>query len=256
MRREFPHLLYETRGRVATIMLNRPQVLNACNYAVKHDLLAALELAAADTQLRVLAIRGAGRAFCAGIDLKELSSGGIDERNFELWERCLRRIETMDLVSICLLHGYALGSGIQIGLACDLRVATPGTKIGLPAGREGLIPGLSVWRLARFIGMGRAKSLAIWGDSIDGEEAMRIGLVSALVSEENRDAEFDALLERTVAAASWGVRATRLTMNLSADLGWEGAFATYMEHQKQGLASADFREAMSAYREKREPVWT
>lgn len=256
MRRELPHLVYETRERVATITLNRPEVLNACNYAIKHDLKAALDLAAADSALRVLVLRGAGRAFCAGIDLKELSSGGIDHRNFELWEECLRRIETMDKVSICLLHGYALGSGIQLGLACDLRVATPGTKIGLPAGREGLIPGLSVWRLARFVGMGRAKALALWGESIDGEEALRIGLVSALVSEERRDAEFAAIVERTVAAASWGVRATRLTMNLTAEQDWHGAFSTYMEYQKQGLASADFREAMAAYREKRAPAWT
>jgi len=255
MRLEFPHLTYETAERVATITLNRPQVLNACNYPVKWDLRAALSHAAADDGVRVLVIRGNGRAFCAGIDLKELSSGGIDHRNFALWEECMRMIETMDKISICLMHGYALGSGVQLGLACDLRVATPTTQIGLPAGREGLIPGLSVWRLAKFVGMGRAKELAIWGDSIDGVEARRIGLVSALVADETRDEEFAALVERTLAAASWGVRATRRTMNLTLAADWQEANDYYIGQQKQGLASADFHEAMAAYREKREPRW-
>jgi enoyl-CoA hydratase/carnithine racemase len=256
MRAEFPHLYYEASDRVATITLNRPRVLNACNYAIKLDLKAALERVRDAQDVRVLVIRGAGRAFCAGIDLKELSSGGIDERNFALWEECLRMIEALDKVSICLMHGYAFGSGVQIALACDLRVATPSTKLGLPAGREGLLPGLSVWRLAKFVGMGRAMELALWGDPIDGAQARQIGLVSALVSDDKRDEEFDALVRKTVDAASWGVRATRLAMSELADMRFEEAFARYMEYQRQGLKSADFAEAMAAYREKRAPAWT
>jgi len=255
VRLEFPNLVYEAAAGVATVTFNRPQVLNACSYPMKWDLKSALEHAAADEAVRVLAIRGAGRAFCAGVDLKELSAGRIDIRNFELWERCLRLIETMDKVSICLMHGHALGSGVQIGLACDLRVATPGTRIGLPAGREGLLPGLSVWRLARFVGEGRAKELALWGDSIDGTEARRIGLVSALVPDDSRDAAFDALVQKTLAASSWGVRATRGAMNRAADMDWDEALSMYLDCQRQGLASADFAEAMSAYREKRAPKW-
>ena len=256
MRAEFPHLYYEVSDRVATITLNRPQVLNACNYAIKHDLKAALERVRDDAGARVLVIRGAGRAFCAGIDLKELSTGGIDERNFALWEECLRMIEQLDKVSICLMHGYAFGSGVQIALACDLRVSTPSTRIGLPAGREGLLPGLSVWRLARYVGMGRAKELALWGDPVDGTRARDIGLVSALVSDERRDEEFEALVRKTVDSASWGVRATRLAMTELEDMDFDAAFGRYMEYQRRGLKSADFAEAMAAYREKRAPAWT
>jgi enoyl-CoA hydratase/carnithine racemase len=255
VRLEFPSLLYERRGRIATITFNRPERLNAFDYASKWNLKAALSHAAADDGVRVVAFRGNGRAFSSGIDLKDLSCGKIDEQNFSLWEDCLRIIETMDKLAIALIHGYALGSGVQLALCCDLRVATPSTKFGIPAGREGLLPGLSIWRLAQFIGAGRARELAILGHSVDGEEALRIGLVSALVPDGERDAGFDEWTDRALGVASDGVRATRRAMNEVVGMNFEQANATYMQYQRKGLASEDFAEAMAAYREKRTPQW-
>ena len=255
MQKDFEHLVYSAEGKLATIRFNRPERLNAMSFPAKHDLKAALELAAGDDAVRVLALRGEGRAFCTGIDLKDLSTGKIGADNFALWEECLRMIESMDKIVIALLHGYALGGGLQLGLACDLRIGTPKAKYGLPAAKEGLLPGLAVWRLARFIGMGRAKELSLWGEPIDGTEALRIGLLTRLVSDENRDAEFDALVEKTLATASQGARSTKRAMNQVAMLDFEAALAVYMDLQRSGLASADFAEAMSAYREKREAHW-
>ena len=256
MRREFEHLVYASADKLATITFNRPERLNAMSYPAKQDFKAALELAAGDDTVRVLALRGEGRAFCTGIDLKDLSIGKIGADNFSLWEECLRMIESMDKIVIALMHGYALGGGLQLGLACDLRIGTPSSKFGLPAAREGLLPGLAVWRLAKFIGMGRAKELALWGDPIDGAEALRIGLVTRLVSDENRDAEFDALVAKTVANSSQGARATKRAMNLVATAEFEAALSIYMDFQRQGLASEDFAEAMRAYREKRDARWS
>lgn len=256
MHREFDHLIYASADKLATITFNRPERLNAMSYPAKHDLKAALELAAGDASVRVLAMRGEGRAFCTGIDLKDLSTGKIGADNFALWEECLRMIETMDKVVIALMHGYSLGGGVQLGLACDLRVGTPASKFGLPAAKEGLLPGLAVWRLAKFIGMGRAKEMALWGEPIDGTEALRIGLVTRLVSDENRDAEFDALVAKTVANSSQGARATKRAMNLTATADFDAALSLYMEFQRQGLASDDFAEAMRAYREKRDARWS
>lgn len=255
MRIEYPNLTYEVHGRIATVTLNRPERLNAQDYPSKWDLKSALAHAAESESVRVVAFRGAGRAFCSGIDLKELSGRRIDERNFALWEDCLRIIETMDKLAVALIHGYALGSGVQLAIACDLRIATPSTQFGLPAGREGLLPGLSVWRLAKFVGMGRAKELALFGEKIDGQEALAIGLVSKLVSDENREAEFNAWLEKIAALSSQGVRATKRAMNAVAAMDFDAAFATYMDYQRKGLASDDFAEAMLAYREKRQPRW-
>jgi enoyl-CoA hydratase/carnithine racemase len=251
MRIDFPNLVYETAGRVATITLNRPERLNALDYSSKWDLKAALTHAAADDAVRVVAFRGAGRAFCAGINLKELSQGRIDERNFELWEECLRIIETMDKLAVALMQGYALGSGVQLAVACDLRIAAPGTQFGLPAGREGLLPGLAVWRLAKFVGLGRAMELALIGDSIDAAEARRIGLISEVAAE----GEFDAWVERIAALASQGVRATKRAMREMSTMTYEQALPAYMDHQRRGLASEDFAEAMLAFREKRQPQW-
>lgn len=255
MRLDFPNLTYETEGKLATITLNRPQRLNAQDYASKWDLKAALTHAACDDNVRVVAFRGNGRAFCAGIDLKELSQGKLDERNFALWEECLLMLETMDKITVALMHGHVLGSGVQLALTCDLRIATPGTLLGLPAGREGLLPGLSVWRLARFVGLGRALDLALLGDSIDSAEAQRIGLVSALVDEESRDAGFASWLERALGIASQGTRATRRAMRAMVAMNYDEALGAYMDQQRRGLASADFAEAMKAFREKRQPQW-
>lgn len=256
MRREFEHLVYTSEGKLSTILFNRPERLNAMSYPAKHDLKAALELVASDDSVRVLALRGQGRAFCTGIDLKDLSTGKIGEHNFRLWEECLRLIETMDKLVIALMHGYALGGGVQLGLACDFRIGTPTAKFGLPAAKEGLLPGLAVWRLARFVGVGRAKEMALWGEPIDGTEALRIGLVTRLVSDENRDAEFDAYVEKTVANASQGARATKRAMNLVSTADFEAALELYMDFQSKGLASEDFAEAMRAYREKRDASWS
>ncbi len=256
MRREFEHLVYTSEGKLSTILFNRPERLNAMSYPAKHDFKAALELVASDDSVRVLALRGQGRAFCTGIDLKDLSTGKIGEHNFRLWEECLRLIETMDKLVIALMHGYALGGGVQLGLACDFRIGTPTAKFGLPAAKEGLLPGLAVWRLARFVGVGRAKEMALWGEPIDGTEALRIGLVTRLVSDENRDAEFDAYVEKTVANASQGARATKRAMNLVSTADFEAALELYMDFQSKGLASEDFAEAMRAYREKRDASWS
>ncbi|TFY96605.1 enoyl-CoA hydratase/isomerase family protein [Ramlibacter humi] len=255
MKLEFPNLLYEKQGRVATITLNRPHRLNAQDYPSKWDLKSALTHAACDDEVRVVAFRGNGRAFCAGIDLKELSQGHLDERNFALWEECLRIVETMDKIAVALLHGHVLGSGVQLAIACDLRIATPGTQLGLPAGREGLLPGLSVWRLARFIGLGRALDLALVGDSIDGAEAQRIGLLTALVDEADRDAGFARWIDRAVGLSSYGTRATKRAMRAMVGMDYDEALREYLAHQRSGLASADFAEAMTAYREGRMPRW-
>ena len=129
MRREFEHLIYVSADKLATITFDRPERLNAMSYPAKQDFKAALELAAGDDAVRVLALRGEGRAFCTGIDLKDLSTGKIGADNFSLWEECLRMIESMDRIVIALMHGYALGGGLQLGLACDLRIGTPSSRM-------------------------------------------------------------------------------------------------------------------------------
>ena len=252
---DYETLIYAKEGTRARLTFNRPEILNAVAMtgAREFDDLAAR--IADDDGIRIVTITGAGRAFSTGIDLKDLAVGLIDDSYFDLWDRALRRFETMDKLVLCLIHGYALGGGLQLALAADIRVCTPSAKLGLPAIKEGLIPGLGTLRLARYIGLGRAKKLIITGEMIDGTEGERIGMVDYLVSEDSAEAEFEEIVARIAAVTSQGCRLSKDMLNSCFDLDFETFFSLYKERQFRATSSDDFREAMTAYREKRAPNW-
>jgi enoyl-CoA hydratase/carnithine racemase len=225
------------------------------HYPGVRDLDAVSQLLADDRDIRTVTIQGTGRAYCTGIDLKELSKGEIDDSYYAVFEHTLRRFETMDKLVLCLVHGYALGGGLQLALACDIRVATPSVQLGLPAIKEGLIPGLGTLRLARYIGMGRAKQMTLLGNNVDGEEAHRIGLVDHLVDEESPREEFEEWVERYTDANSKGSRLSKQAMVGAFDLDYEAFLDRYLELQAEARDSPDFEEAMEAYREERDPAW-
>jgi enoyl-CoA hydratase/carnithine racemase len=249
-------LNYERDGARARITLDRPELLNAVAMTGAREFAALVQEIERDSTLRLVTITGAGRAFSTGIDLKELAVGKIDNSYFDLWDRALRRIETMDKLVLCLIHGYALGGGLQLALAADIRVCTASAKLGLPAIKEGLIPGLGTFRLARYIGLGRAKRLIISGEMIDGREAERIGMVDHLVEEAEAMVQFEHIADRYAGVNSQGCRLSKALLAECFDRDFESFFALYKERQDQATASEDFREAMAAYREKRPPVWS
>lgn len=252
---ELEHITVEKEGKLARVTLDRPERLNAMHYPGVRDLDAVSQLLADDREVRLVTIQGAGRAYCTGIDLKELSAGEIDHSYHAVFERSLRRFETMDKLVLCLVHGYALGGGLQLALACDIRACTPSAQIGLPAINESLIPGLATLRLARYVGMGRAKRMTILGDNVDGEEAHRIGLVDHLVDEERPREAFEEWVERYMDANSAGSRLSKQAMVGAFDLDFEGFLERYLDLQAEAHDSPDFEEAMAAYREDREPEW-
>jgi enoyl-CoA hydratase/carnithine racemase len=249
-------LKYQKQGARARITFNRPDILNAVAMTGAHEVDALAARIAEDEEIRIVSINGTGRAFSTGIDLKDLAAGLIDNSYFDLWDRALRRFETMDKLVLCLVHGYALGGGLQLALASDIRVCTPSAKLGLPAIKEGLIPGLGTLRLARYIGLGRAKRLIITGEMIDGTEGERIGMVDYLVSEDRAEAEFEEIIARVSAVNSKGCRLSKKMLNSCYDLDFETFFSLYKERQLRATSSDDFSEAMTAYREKRLPNWS
>ncbi len=243
-------------GQLVRLELSRPHLLNAVAMTGAREMVAAANRIAADDDARMVAITGAGRAFCTGIDLKDLAAGKIEQSYFMMWDAALRTFETMDKLVICLVHGYAVGGGLQLALASDIRVCTPGARLGLPAIKEGLIPGLGTFRLARYIGLGRAKSLIIRGNMIDGTEAERIGLVDHLVEEESAFEEFERWVSEYASTNSTGCRASKQMLTDCFDLGWEPFFRKYLALQELAVAAPDFAEAMEAYRAGRDPRWT
>jgi enoyl-CoA hydratase/carnithine racemase len=255
MEAELDTVKVEKDGKIATVTLNRPERLNANSHEMARDLDAVSQLLDDDKDVRLVVIEGAGRAFSAGIDLKELPKDNIDIEMMPPWENGLRRFETMDALVISLIHGYAIGGGLQIALASDIRVCTPDAELGLTAIEESILPGLGTWRLPRYIGLGRAMKMNTLGNYIDGEEARRIGLVDHLVDEETRHEELDELIEDYMAGNSLGARNTKHATNAAFDRNYEEFMDLYLELQREAMSSEDFDEAMAALREDREPEW-
>jgi len=243
---------YETDGDLIRLTLDRPEVLNAVNYQVTLDLHRAAQAIHDDPKARVVLIRGNGRAFCTGIDLKELAAEETPHDYFYQWDHALRLLELSDKLVVCAIHGYALGGGLQLPLASDIRIATEDAVLGLPAAKEGFIPGLGTHRLPRYIGLGRAKRMALSGESIDGLESLRIGLVDYAVKPQEFDQEVEALTQRYLSLSSEGARQTKLMMSAYQDLPHGQFFEEYLHRQSISIASPDHDEAMNAFREKRD----
>jgi enoyl-CoA hydratase/carnithine racemase len=243
----------EIKGPVAHVTLNRPDVLNAMNVQWAHDFLAIAESLEGNSQVKVAIIRGGGRAFSSGIDLKTLSRREFPMEWFRVYERGLRAIETMDKVVISAIHGYCIGGGLQVALASDIRIVAEGTKFGLTAVKECLVPGLGTYRLARFIGPGRAKRIILSGEFFDTQEANAMGLIDYLVPQADFDRRVAEITQVYLNAASEGQRQAKRLVNMAFDLGWEEFLEKYIEAQTAALASEQHQEAMTAFREGREP---
>ncbi|MDW7709164.1 MAG: enoyl-CoA hydratase/isomerase family protein [Deferrisomatales bacterium] len=175
---------YEKAHPVATISLNRPHVLNAMNKQLWLDLQAALEDAAGDPRVRVLIVTGEGRAFSAGADLKDSKGRTLEAyRDYlEHLQEISRRLIRFPKATIAAVNGYALGSGYELALACDLRVAAESAQFGSPEARvSSSVTGGALRLLSDLVGPGKAKELFFTAENISGAEAARIGLVNHVV---------------------------------------------------------------------------
>jgi enoyl-CoA hydratase/carnithine racemase len=196
-----PSVLYEVKGGVATLTLNRPNVLNALDHDMVAQFADAVEAAEKDLDVWVVIVRGAGRAFTSGIDRKALSAGQIGDAFYRHWIRALNCLEDMDKLVVGVLHGYSIGGGLQLAVACDVRLAAEDAVLGLGATRHGLVPDGSILRLARIIGMGRAKELTLLSDHITPEAALAMGLVNWVVPAGQLDAKLSEIVEKTFHAS-------------------------------------------------------
>ncbi len=241
-------VLYRRDGLVARIELDRPEVLNAADEAWVAELDTAAARAAVDDGVRVVVVSGRGRAFSTGIDLTALERGRIGREWFVAWERALRRLETMDRIVVAAVHGYCIGGGLQVALACDVRIARDDAVLGLPAVKESLIPGLGTYRLPRFIGMGRAKKMILTGETIGADEALRIGLVDEVATTDR----FEAAVERLAAdlthvAFTSAVESKRIT-GRAFDGDYDAVLAAYLDGQERSMRSPEHAAAMAAWR--------
>src|SRR6266542_4803882 len=193
--------LYEVSNGVATLTMSRPDVLNALHHELAAELADHALAAAQDPDVWVVVVRGAGRAFCSGMDRKALSAGRIGEAFYRHWIRALNTLEDMDKLVVGVLHGFSIGGGLQLAVACDVRLAADDAVLGLGATRHGLIPDGSILRLARIIGLGRAKELTLLNDHIGPETALAMGLVNWVVPSGQVEAKLAEIVEKAFHAS-------------------------------------------------------
>jgi crotonobetainyl-CoA hydratase len=254
-----PAVLLERRGHVAVITLNRPTAMNAVNAALSQALGDAMAELAGDDHLRVGVVTGAGRAFCAGADLKELAAGRTvhdlahPERGFAGFVR-----HFVDKPVIAAVNGFALGGGTEIVLACDLAVMSQEAKLGLPEVSRGLVAAAGgLLRLHRQIPPKVAAEAAFTGEPLTAETALRWGLVNHVVPPGEVLGTALAVAEKIATNAPLAVRASkRIMMRSATGSDWDASVWEMNEAEFRGVrASEDAREGATAFAQKREPRW-
>ena len=241
----------ELDGRIATIVLNRPHVLNCANEQWARDLNTIVDDLAGNERLRLVILRGSGRAFCSGIDLTALAAGETTMAFFRNWEIALRKLEAMEPIVLAAVHSHCIGGGLQIALACDLRVARDDARFGITAVREGIIPGIGMWRIARYAGLGRAKRLALTAEVVDAVTAHEWGLVDWVVDAAAFETKIADVGGRVLAMGATSTRLTKKLANMAFETSLTDFVETYLEYQQLSILSPEHHQAMSERRAER-----
>lgn len=252
---QLEHMRLDKDGKLAWVTFTRERYLNAMSNEATFQLNQIARVLGEDPDVRVVVIRGQGRAFSTGIDLKQLSANEIDMTYHHRWEKALRLFEIMDKIVIVGMHGYCLGGALQLALAADIRVSTPDCQLGLPAIKESLIPGMSVWRLPRYVGWGRAKQLILGGQNVSGEAGLAMGLVDHLAPAEDFFTHLDEIAGQYLKACSTGTRLSKQLLIRAFDMDFDTVLPYYFDLQERAQYSMDAEEGKRAYVDKRDPEW-
>jgi enoyl-CoA hydratase len=217
---EFECIIYEKQGGIATIKLNRPKALNAMNKQLWLDFQEALEDVKNDHEIKVLIITGEGRAFSTGADLKDSKDRTIEQYRDYLVElkETSRKIIRFEKPTVAAINGYALGSGYELALACDIRIAAEEAKIGSPEARvTSSVTGGAMRLVQDLIGPGKARELLFTSEYIDGKEAERIGLVNRAVPLDSLMEEARKMAEKMAENSSFSIKMIKKGLNMARD---------------------------------------
>jgi enoyl-CoA hydratase/carnithine racemase len=251
------NVLYEKKGAIAYVTLNRPKVLNALNTPTWADLRTAFEDARDDAAVRGVILTGAGdKAFIAGADIGELAHAtAIDaERSSRFGQGVLDLIENLGKPVVAAINGFALGGGCETAMACTIRIAVEHAKFGQPEVKLGLLPGGGgTQRLPRLVGKGRALHLILSGGMISAQEAYRIGLVNEVVPAADLIARAEAILKEIAANAPIAVKYSLEAVNKGMDTSQSEGFALEASYFGLCAGTEDKKEGTSAFLEKRAP---
>lgn len=250
-------LLYDLTDGIATITVNRPDKLNALNAAVIRELGQAAARLAEDPAVRGAIVTGAGeKAFVAGADIAELAelAPAAARATAEEGQQAFDRLEQAGKPVIAAVNGFALGGGLELAMACHLRIASANARFGQPEVKLGLCPGYGgTVRLPRLVGRGRALELLLTGGMIDADEALRIGLVNRVVAPGDLLATARGLLETMLANAPLALAACLESVHTGLDLAQADALLHEAEQFGALFGTADMKEGTAAFLAKRKP---
>lgn len=249
------HILFTKKGQIAIALIDRPKALNALNSEVLEDLNTLVDTVLADEEIRVLVLSGSGeKAFVAGADIGEMSE--LTKAEGEAFGKkgndVFRRIETLPIPVIAAVNGYALGGGCELSMACDIRICADTAVFGQPETGLGITPGFGgTQRLSRLVGPGMAKQLIYSAKNIKADEALRIGLVNAVYSQDELMPAAEKLAETIARNAPIAVRACKRAINEGLELPMDEAVQIEEELFGSCFETADQKEGMAAFLEKR-----
>jgi enoyl-CoA hydratase/carnithine racemase len=255
-------LLFETDGPVATLTLNRPERMNAITGPMLAALSQALVACDRDPEIRAVILTGAGRGFCAGLDLKDQAAGaglsggaiGASVARFDLRDAPPLVLHRLDKPTICALNGGAAGYGMDLALGCDLRIAADTAKLSAAFTRRGVLPESGgTWLLPRLVGFSRAAEILFTGRTLSAADCLALGLVSRVVPAELLAKEARGLAEEIAANAPLAVQATKRMMRMAQDEGFEAHVHHVYLQLLPLFRSRDFQEGVAAFLEKRAP---
>ena len=249
------NVLYEKKGAIAYVTVNRPKVLNALNRRTWEDLRTAFEEARDDGEVHGVILTGAGeKAFIAGADINELAHvTAVDaERSSSFGQAVLNLIENLGKPVIAAVNGFALGGGCETAMACTIRIAAENAKFGQPEVKLGLLPGGGgTQRLPRLVGKGRALQLILSAETINAVEALRIGLVNEVVPAADLMPRAEAILKQILANAPIAVKYSLEAVNRGSETSQDEGLSLEASFFGICAATEDKREGTSAFLEKR-----
>jgi enoyl-CoA hydratase len=260
---DYRNIIYEIRERIGWITLNRPEAMNAITQEMSGEIVSVCRRADDDGDVRAVIFTGAGeKAFSAGMDLKERAEGSyspLDRRQQKLApapNTPTRAVAAIAKPTIAAINGYAVGGGLEIALACDLRIASENAKLGLTEVRRGMIPGAGgTQRLARVVGVAKALEICLSGRLVDGKEAHRIGLANEVVPAGELAGAAERLAREILKGAPISVRFIKEAVSKGAELPLEQGMRLEADLSALIAATEDCKEGPRAFAEKREPVW-
>lgn len=252
-------LLTEQQDKILTITLNRPSVMNSCNFDLLKAMKQLFEDIHFDSNIRVVIITGAGnRAFCAGADLKEratLSDTQVKEFIFTI-RNLFTFIENMNKPVIAAINGIALGGGTELALACDIRIAAETAMMGLTETRLAIIPGAGgTQRLPRLVGRGKAKELIFTGKRITAKEALSIGLLNAVYSSESLMDESIKMAQMICETGPIAIQQAKYAINHGLETDLNTGLAIESNAYWMTIPTEDRLEGLKSFREKRKPIY-